>query len=393
MPRLVYVEPPWRMHAGHHRLVAHPPEGYEFVVTQTPQEKVFEAVTRWNTLRFMLRSSDLLLPTGLVKSTLERWNRPPAGTALTYACDHLVFRPEPWVVEVEFASLLAGRHPKHLMRFRGVISRILSSSHCRKIICWSDVGRRTLTADLDPGGFQHKVEVVPYTVPSKNFVKAYGSHQVRLIFIGADTLSSSWTAFDYKGGREVLETFARLRRRFGQLELVVRASVPPDVKVRYAGMDGLRIIEPHICWEELEREYMSADICILPSQTTIPVTILEAMSYELPVVTIDSWANGEYVEDGKTGLVAPRSKRLPYYYANTSQVNFGTAQYDKAMGVTDHKVVEELAKRVSMLMEDPELRRRLGKASRWEVEKGKFSLPKTNERLGRILDEAIAGGR
>jgi glycosyltransferase involved in cell wall biosynthesis len=234
---------------------------------------------------------------------------------------------------------------------------------------------------------------VPYTVPPKNFVKAYGSHRVRLIFIGADALASSWTAFDYKGGREVLEVFARLRQQFGQLELVVRASVPPDVKARYAGMDGLRVIEQRIVWEELEREYMSADICILPSQTTIPMTILEAMSYELPVVTIDSWANAEYVEDGKTGLVAPRSRRLPYYYGGTSQVNFGTVQYDKAMRVADHEVAEELANRVSMLVKDPELRRRLGKAGRWEVEKGRFSLPKTNERLGRVLDEAIAGDR
>lgn len=390
MPTRIYLEPPWKMHAAHHRLVAHPPGGYEFIVTQTPQERLFGAVTRRNALRFLLRSSDVFLPTGLVKSVLERWNRPPIGTALTYACDHLVFRPEPWVVEVEFATLLAGRHPKHLMRFRGMISRILSSSHCRKIICWSDAGRRTLTADLDAGGLQHKVEIVPHTIPPKNFAKAYGSHRVRLIFIGADALASSWTAFDYKGGREVLETFARLRRQFGHLELVVRASVPPDVKVRYAGMDGLRMIEQHIAWEELEREYMSADICILPSQTTIAMTILEAMSYELPVVTIDSWANAEYVEDGKTGLVAPRSRKLPYYYANTSQVNFGTPEYDRAVRVTDHEVVEELAKRVSMLITDPDLRRRLGKAGRWEVEKGKFSLVKTNERLGRVLDGAIA---
>lgn len=387
----MYLEPPWRMHAGHHRLVAYPPDGYEFVVTQTPQEKVFEVVTRRNALRFILRSSDLFIPTGLVKSALERWNRPPAGTAFTYACDHLVFRREPWVVEVEFASLLAGRHPKHLKRFRGLISKGLSSPHCRKIICWSETGRRALVADLDARGFHHKIEVVPYTVPPKHVVKEYGCRRVKLIFVGADHLGSSWTAFEYKGGREVLATFAHLRREFSNLELVVRASVPPDVKARYGGMDSLRILEHHIPSDELDREYRSADICILPSHTTIPVTILEAMSYELPVVTVDSWANGEYVEDGRTGLVAPRSKRLPYYYPGTAQVNFGTPQYEQAMRRTDPDVVAELVQRVRVLIEGPELRSRLAKAGRYEVEHGRFSLARVNEKLKRVFDEAITG--
>lgn len=379
------------MHAGHHRLAAFPPAGYEFVVTETPQEKVFKTATRWDATRFLLRSSDVVLPTGLVKSWVERWNRPPPGTVLTYACEHLVFRPEPWVMEAEFASLVVGRHPKHLRRFKGTMERTLASPHCRKILCWSEAGRRSLTADLDARGFEHKLEVVPYSVPPRHFVKAYGSEKVRLIFVGADALTRSWRAFTYKGGREVLEIYAQLRRRFSNLELVVRSNVPPDVKARYAGVNGLRILEEFIPGEELEREYQSADICLLPSHTTIPMTILEAMSYELPLVTMDSWANAEYVEDGKTGLVAPRSGRLPYYHADTSQPNFGTPQYDNAIRLTDPELVAALIRKVSILIENPELRRRLGKAGRREVEQGRFSLARVNEKLTRVFDEAIAG--
>jgi glycosyltransferase involved in cell wall biosynthesis len=114
--------------------------------------------------------------------------------------------------------------------------------------------------------------------------------------------------------------------------------------------------------------------------------MLEAMSYELPLVTIDSWANAEYVEDGKTGLVAPRSKKVSHYYADTFQPNFLAPQFTKAMRVSDPEAVAELAKRVSTLIENPELRRRLGKAGRWEVENGKFSLARMNEKLKRIFD-------
>ncbi len=380
------------MHAGQQRLVDHPPAGYEIVVKETSQEKVFRTANRSDALRFLMRSSDTLLPTGLVKSWLERNNKPPAGTALTYAVDHLVFRSEPWVMEVEFASLVAGRNPRHLKRFKGIMERTLASSHCRKLLCVSEAGRRTLLADLDSRSFQHKTEVVRYSVPTRNFVKEYGGDTVKLMFIGADALRSSEEAFEYKGGREVMETFAQLRSRFNGLELVVRSKVPQEVKARYQDMEGLRIIEDYIPWKELEQEYLTADISILPSHTTIPATLLEAMSYELPVVTIDSWANAEYVEDGKTGLVGPRSSNLLYYYPGTSQVNFGTPQYNEAMRITDPKVVEGLAQRVGQLIENPELRRQIGKAGRWEVEHGRFSLATVNAQLGRIFDEAIAQG-
>jgi glycosyltransferase involved in cell wall biosynthesis len=159
---------------------------------------------------------------------------------------------------------------------------------------------------------------------------------------------------------------------------------------QYQSLPGLRIIEEYIPWEQLDFEYRTADICVLPSHTTIPVTILEAMSYGLPVVTINSWANAEYVEDGKTGLVAPRSTRLPYFYANTGQVNFGTPEYDRAIQTPDPLVVEELVWRLRMLIQSSELRRKLSHNAKWEVEHGRFSLGSVNQKLKALFDEAIS---
>ena len=110
------------------------------------------------------------------------------------------------------------------------------------------------------------------------------------------------------------------------------------------------------------------------------------------MVTLDSWANAEYVEDGKTGLLAGRSSRVSRYCPGTSQPNFLAPDFHKAVRVPDPEVVTGLAQKVSQLIEDGELRRRLGKAARWEVEKGKFSLAKINEKLKRVLDEATRGG-
>lgn len=392
MPRKIYMEPPWKMHAAQHRLVNFPPDGYEFAIKETPQEKIFDVATRWNLPRLLLRSSDIVLPTGLVKSWIERWNKPPAGSLLTYAVDHLVFRPESWVMELEFASLVAGRHPRHIRRFQGIMRRYLNSPYCKRVLCTSEAARRTALDHLDSRSFQHKVEAVYYSVPPQSFVKEYQNEKIKMLFVGADALRSSEEAFEGKGGRNVLETFTRLRQQFGNLEMAVRSKPPPDVMERYAGVEGLRILDKYIPREELEREYLSADIFILPSHTTIPATLLEAMSFELPVITIDSWANAEYVEDGKTGLVAPWSKEV-YSYADTFEPTVDKAKCKGIKRVFNPEIVKELAKKVSLLIENPELRRQLGRAGRWEVENGKFSLARINEKLGRIFDEAIGEGR
>ncbi len=385
----VYLQPPFLMHACHNRLVRFPPSGYEFVVRETAQEKTFRVATRMSAVRGLLRSSDLILPTTLAKSWLEKWNKPPSGTALTYASEHLVLRSEPWVVDMEFAHLFAGRHPKHLKRYRRVIQGALASPHCRRIICWSEAARSTLL-DLDMQHFEHKIEVVYNSIEPKNFVKEYGNgKKIKILFVGADALTNAWEAFEYKGGREVLATFSILRHRYNHLELVVRSNPPPDVRTKYEGMDGLRIIDKFILRGDLEEEYRTADIFLMPSHTTIFMTLLEAMSFELPVVTIDSWSNAEHIEDGKTGLVVPRSKRLPYYYPGTLQTNFGTPEYDRAMKDTDPDVVGALARAVALLIENPETRTKMGKEARREVERGRFSLGTINDRLSRILDKAI----
>ena len=390
MPRQVYIEPIWKFHAFGTQLAANPPSGYEFVTSKTSREKLFDTIGNFNAGMFALKSIDRFLPTRLVKSWLEKFDATPVNSRLTYACDHLVFRPEPWVIEVEYASLVLGIDPKHLLRYKKTMEKALSSPNCKKILCWAETGRHSLLADLDSRGFHHKVEVVHYAVPAKSFVKAFNNGKTKLLFVGSGT---SKGGFDFRGGREAIASFARLRQRYRDIEMTVRSDVPADVKARYYGLEGLRLLEDMIPREEMVQEFLTADIFLIPSHNTSPMIILDAMSYELPVVTKDFWANPEYVEDGKTGLVAMSSGKLAYFYKDTRQPNWTDKGFQRAIQDPDPAVVEDLANKISRLIDNPELRRRLGKAARREVEKGKFSLKKMNKKLAGIFDEAIDGDR
>lgn len=62
----------------------------------------------------------------------------------------------------------------------------------------------------------------------------------------------------------------------------------------------------------------------------------------------------------------------------------------EAVRKVDHEVIEELVKSISRLIEDPQRRRQMGKAARYEIEFGRFTIEKRNEKLKRIFDEATA---
>lgn len=111
--KIVYLEPAWKLPVSYEHMTSFPPEGYEFV-TARQRDKLFKAAGRWSQSYDLLNAADSFFPTVLAMSRFRSWSKPPPGTALTWAHGHLVFRPEPWVVEVEYAHLLLGRNPKHL---------------------------------------------------------------------------------------------------------------------------------------------------------------------------------------------------------------------------------------------------------------------------------------
>jgi glycosyltransferase involved in cell wall biosynthesis len=163
------------------------------------------------------------------------------------------------------------------------------------------------------------------------------------------------------------------------------------MRTRCEQIDGLRIIDKVVPWEEFEREFMTADIFLLPAHHTPMRAFLDAMSYELPVVTTDAWGNPEIVEDGTTGLLVHDSgvashyeKMLPRCFVPPA----GSPEYRDIVASTNPQIVQQLVEKLSLLIENAELRRGLGKAGREAVEEGRFSIPRRNATLMRVLDEA-----
>ena len=390
----VFLDVQWKRHSLYDGLIERPPDGYRFLTAPTRVDRAFRLAGRARAA-YDLQARVLapLLPSVLVKSYLERYlKRPPAGAHLTYACEHLVFRDEDWVVGLGGATDLVGGQPAHLRRFRSTVEARLRSPRCKAVICYYGAAKRSLESALDTAGFADKLHVVHPAVPKKDARKAAhtnGRHDgpVRLLFVGSANIPGQ---FEIKGGNEAIAAFLALRQRFAGLELVVRSDVPARVRDRFRGDPSVRIIDRAVPWPELERLFLSADVFLLPAHCTVWTAMLDAMSYGLPVVTTDVYANPEVVQDGVTGLLVRRSGRVPYESDGLPTSMF-TRPFRHAIRRPDPRVVEDLARATATLIEDADLRRRLGGAGRRRVERGRFSVARRNARLKAIFDAAIGG--
>jgi len=383
----IYLEPAWKLHSLYNSLIQNPPDGYEIISSQSLDNKVFKSASKMRQAYRVLELLDNGMPSTLIKSRLERFKKIPKETDLTYACGHLVFRKEPWIVDMEYLSILVGFNPKHFQTYKKLIESTLSSDYCKKIITWFEASKRTILLNLDCSNFESKLEVVSFAGKKRDFTKIVNNDKIKLLFVNSGNIPLQ---FYYKGGMELLEAFSILSRKFGNLELVIRSDMPKDLKDKFKSVKNLKIINKVVPWDVLENEFKTADIFLYPTYSSEDMVVFDAMSYELPVIITDVFANSEVVENGKTGFVISRAKTGVYYYREDFIGDTGRPESQFAKLPPDTTIVQNLVNQTTILIENKEMRRQMGKAGRWEVEHGKFSIERRNEKLKRIFDEATA---
>jgi len=394
-------------HSFYRELVEYPPDGYSFFI-EKPQQVKPELVKPHEPTSGLTKNQQMVkrLDSEFQSSTLM-WNLwgeakplsymlvkrlrdlrftklPEAGADLIYCSQQLLFVKLPWVVDVEYANELVGGN--EIRGVRRTVQKCLASKHCKKIMPGSDWAKRTLFRSVNCNSFKEKIETVHFGVRPKNFVKRREGDKLRLIFVGSINLSNALN-FEGKGGVEVIEAFLELSKKYDEIELIVRSWIPPEIKEKYANSPNITLLEKQLSEGKLAELYSSSDIVIFPAHMNLGMAILEAMSYELPVIARAVYDVPEAVEDMRTGILLDPAPNILYYTWN------GVPNYDRNFlsGIRKYRpwLVKQVVDKTSLLIEDASLRTRLGREARRSIEQGEFSIRNRNEKLKRIFDEAI----
>ncbi len=315
----------------------------------------------------------------------------PSEVKLIFSAHHLVLQKKAWVAAIEHVGDLCPvmYDIKHLTVYKGFIEKVLRSKYCKRIMPYLNTGKATLLANLNCGGFQDKIEVVHLGVRPKQFIRNYDKMKVTLLFLGTANVSNIGESFWLRGGREALEAFAILSKQYVDLELIFRTAIPDEVRSRYGGIlrsERVKVLDSVLQRQQFEQVMMSADILLFPGYITPAMTLLEAMSYELPVVATDIEGIPEMVTEGKTGLLINRPDNTPYKSMRAGRPSANLSELARRTQVDG--VVKQLVEKTSSLIDNKALRVSMGRKGREETEKGEFSLKRRNERLKKIFDEA-----
>jgi glycosyltransferase involved in cell wall biosynthesis len=303
----------------------------------------------------------------------------------------------PWVIEIEdpttlFYPLIENGHTARInireSPYFPIVKTLLESEQCNGIITHVKSTARLLPKLFQSERISRKIHYTPLGVKLPRRWQRHDEPDetgtLDILFI------NSWCQvpanFFVRGGLDVLEAFAILHERYPQLRLTLRTTLPrlDDRHYRLIESSWVRVISRFLPAEDMESLLASSHIFVLPAARIHVVSLLQAMSYGLAVVTSDGWGIEEYVTHERNGLIVKGR------YGKTSwaddQAGMLREQYEP-MYTPDPEVVEGLVEAISQLVEDRDFRQRLGFTARLDVQ-NTYSLEHWNRGLKRALDKA-----
>lgn len=377
-------------HPINESIVNHPPEGFEIRSNMNSGQ--------FNIVREYEKGYNLLKE---IVTYVYNLLRLPRVIWIRESCDLIhsnsgviPLNRRPWVVGVEYVSSFVGlqeekmQNPSYLHK----VAKYLSSDYCKKVLPFSEACKKSIENAYKPylDSFARKLEVLyPAIEALAEVPKPKDEGPVRLLHI-------SGHFFD-KGGRELIEAFETLERKY-DLELYMIVNAPShhqdefkSVLNNYASHQRIHFVTEKLPRRVLfEKYYSTADIFVLPTYIDFfGFVFLEAMTAGLPLVGTDIFAVPEIIKDGVNGFLihspistfGPENLRSPELIQDYRR---------RIISERLPEVIDQLVEKLSILIEDEDLRKRMGEESRRMVKTGKFSIAEQQGKLKQIYEEALA---
>ena len=295
-------------------------------------------------------------------------------------CAHcLSLNKKPWIADIEYIGQFWISGSILNSKKRGV-KKILESKYCKKILAWTEWTKKGIL-DFFPE-IKHKIEVVYPAIPALKFKKI--KHKgIKLLFVSR--------FFYTKGGLHALEAIDRLTKKYENVKAIIISRTPKEIINKYSENKKIRFFDL-VSQDKLFKEiYPKTDILIYPAYIdSFGFALTEALSFGIPIITINGNSRKEIVENGKTGFVLTCPKNLNLgALKGQEKITKEIVEKNWETLKGQEKIIQEIVKKATMLIEDKKLREKMSKAARKEIELGRFSIKERNKKLKRIYEEAL----
>lgn len=375
-----------RPHTNERLMLNNPPKGYVFVVKENKLKSSFlKILINSKLIKFIYRKivRKIVNPAFIYKKTHQ--SNLDSDEDLIFSESFVLDTEKDWVLDIIDNIFALGGNDYHIfLNRRKEIEEKLSSSSCKKIIIMNETTLKMIKKYFSKRVIE-KCVLVRAGINIPNFKKTYKKEGIQILFMGSIANPDD---FIVKGGVEALEVFKRLSKKHRNLRFIVRSKVPSHIKDKYSDIKNLKIIEGDMTKEDLNSLYANSDFLLNPAHMYPLMTILESMSYGLPIVMLDTYAVRDYLDDKCAILVKPSTK-VSSYHDESYPANARSRKFLEEISQIDENVIKNLYASAEKLIKNYKLREEIGKNARKKAEKV-FSLKVRNKKLKSIFDEIIS---
>lgn len=376
----------WNIHSLYSELVNNPPHGYtiEYENENELMPQVYQLDNK-NTnptlkeLIYYFKPIPYIIAQYLQSSSFPDYD-------LVFASQHVLFKLDlPWITDLEFANALVAYGNLGLVK--NTIQKVLESEKCKFVLPWSEWSKKTLLNSIDCKNIMEKIEVVRYTVKPKKFSRE--KHDLlNFLFVGSANIMNERN-IKFKSLKESILAFKKISKKYDKVHFTIRSFITPEIQRLVKNDSNITIIDKFLNKDELHQLYQNADIFVLPSHETCGISLLDAMSFELPVIALNIYDIPEVITDGKNGILIDGHKDMQYYTKTKIPYDYSVKFY-AGIDKYSNYLVDQLEQFFVKLIEEPTLRKKLGKAARETIESGELSIEKRNTQFESVFESAIS---
>ncbi len=368
-----------KMHTLWQELINNPPKGYEFIVNYSKIDiDKLSSLKKNKTINFIYKKvfSKFITPISLSSKFVEI----PKNIDLIYCPDQTISKKFPWVCDAEEAIVFAGHNRKLLEKNKEKIEANLSSKYCKKILAFTNFAKKSIEREFDSQKIKDKIEVVHFGTKIPKIENKKDPKFINIIFVGTANQTDP-TIFNLKGGRETIEAFRILGKKYKNIKLKIISNVPKNIDTNIKNLEIIPLMDR----EKLFRFYAQSDIFLFPNYFGLGMTIIEAMGSGLPMVCSDMFGLPDSIEEGKNGLMIKIKNKGKYKNMGPSSSDFERfAEF--IWRNNKEETIKQIVAHLTTLIENPKLREKMGKESRKKYE-NEFSTEVRNKKLEKIFDE------
>jgi glycosyltransferase involved in cell wall biosynthesis len=372
------------LHTAYQSLVNYPPEGYSFVRPIKSKNYLFK-LKKYNYIRRLYK---LYIKIFKTTNFLEFAYKEDISdnVNLVYSLGGLYKGNKKFIVDlVDSPYSLSGYDYNLFIRNKKEIENYLMKNNCKAIICPHKTSLDFMKREFDKKIIKKFFLVKQATPIEENLIKKDRKDtKINILFVGSITNPND---FYIKGGLETIKSFLKISEEY-DVTLTIRCKIPLEIKKYLLGNKKILVLEEEMPRADIINLYKKADMLLLPGHHYHLMVTLEAMSYQLPVVALNTYAFKDYIKDGYNGFLISPSNNFNFYKHESYPTNLRNHQFVSEISNVDERVINEICEKIKILIKDKKLRLKMGLNARKIIIKN-FTIKKRNSALKRIFYKSL----